>query len=241
MIRRTLVFILIFATLGAAATDFVTRSAKASRFFAHHEWASAMAMYSLMLDERPDSAAIWAHAIVAAGMQQLPDQQIDLLTSALNHGVPIDSIFSGVDSASMQVGHNALYEQFLTLVKEREPWMERVVNLRLLNYYSWRDNGPGMVTMSEIMLAGLPDDERFLYTLARGKLLCSDVEGAIDVYEHIARKHPKSLEALLYLGNYYSGITHRHDEALGYLRRAYAIKPTPYIDRLIYTLSSAIE
>lgn len=226
--KRLIFFpLLILAALLQAATPYDVTARKADRFFTYGEWASASAMYTLMLHERTDSASVFGHAIVAAGMQRLPDRQIELFNRALDVHQPIDSILRATERASLRADSAALYEQFLYTVRESDPWLQRIIDSKLLTYYQFRDNGPGIVTLSLIMLEGLPDDERFLYSLARGQLLCDDIPSAIDTYRRINRLYPRSLDALLYLGNYYAAT----DPALArtYLTQALDIRWTPYL------------
>ncbi len=226
------------ATTLATATSpsYQNWSRKANRFFDNEEWASASAMYTLMLSERPDSAAVWGNAIVAAGMQNLPERQTELFNEALKAALPLDSIFNAIRSSSFSIMQTDLYERFLINIQKHEPWMERVINNRLLDYYTFRDNGPGMVRLSNIMLAGLPDNERFLYSLAKGQLLCGDIASAVKTYNEIVSLNPESLDALLYLGNYYAGIPAQRNEAIYFLSNAMRISPTPYLQRKLDSL-----
>lgn len=233
---KTIAAVLCLCLGAAAVTPYATLSDKANRFFQHREWASASAMYTLMLEQRRDSAGVYGDAIVAAGMMKQPDRQNELFTDALNAHLPIDSVLQATEEASLRAEQSSLYEQFLYAVKEREPWLNRIIDARLMSYYSFRDNGPGLVTMSEIMLSGLPDDERFLYSLARGKLLCDDISGAIDVYRRIITLYPSSRDALLYLGNYYAPT--EPQAALSYLEKALEQRYTPYVAAKIARLKS---
>lgn len=241
MKHRAIFFIsalMLACSLSAAdtSTSYSSWSRKANRFFDNEEWASASAMYTLMLSERPDSVAVWGNAIVAAGMQNLPDRQIELFNGALKAALPLDSVFNAIQSSSFSIMQTDLYERFLINIREHEPWMERVINRRLLDYYTFRDNGPGMVELSTIMLAGLPGDERFLYTLAKGQLLCDDIDSAIKTYNEIAKLYPQSLKALLYLGNYYAAIPSHNAEAISFLSRAQQIQPAPYLQQKLASL-----
>lgn len=225
--------ILIFLTLSAASSSAATTTPysvladKANRFFQNKEWASAAAMYTLMLDSRIDSVPVFGNAIVAEGMIGNRDRQLELLNQALNARLPIDSILTATEQASFAIGQTSLYEQFLLSVKTNEPWLTRVIDGYLLRYYNFRDNGPGIVAMSRIMLAGLPDDQRFLYALARGHLLCGEITKAIDVYSKIVSLNPLAYDALLYLGNYYADNDPK--KASHFLRRALNIRYTPYV------------
>ncbi|MCM1484448.1 MAG: hypothetical protein NC043_08935 [Muribaculaceae bacterium] len=229
------------AARSGTASDYSTLAAKAERFYNHKEWSSASAMYSLMLDERPDSASIYGYAMVAAGMRHADTEQIALLRQALNAHVPIDSLVSSTRRAAFEAGEAAQYEKFLLTVKKGEPWLKRSIDAYLLDYYLFRDDGSAIVQLSREMLAGLPDNEGFLYKLAQGQLLMSDIGGAMDTYRTILDLNPNAYDALLYLGCYHAmrytaGSKTDAPVAREYLERALRIHSTPYVQSLIGTL-----
>lgn len=231
MLRRLslLMFLLAAFLTAGAVTPYATLETKAGRYYRYGEWASASAMYTLMLHERPDSAAVWGHAIAASGLMNDPAEQLELVRRAVSARIPVDSIIAETRCALFEADAPALYEKFLYNIKEGEPWMNRFIDRCLLEHYTFRDNGPGIVTMSEIMLQGLPDDERFLYSLAHGQLLCGDVDTAISTYRRIVGLYPASYKALLYLGNHYAD-QGDSEKARDYLSRALAIRYTPYVE-----------
>ena len=51
-----------------AADSYESRKTRAERYFKYKEWSSALAMYLLMLDERPDEVEPYYKAIVAGAM-----------------------------------------------------------------------------------------------------------------------------------------------------------------------------
>ena len=95
-------------------TEFALLDAKATRFAEFGEWASTSAMLTLMLDMRPDSASLYARAIIAEGMRHNSSPQQQLLNTALEHGVPLDSVITGVRTRSISLGRADIYETFLT-------------------------------------------------------------------------------------------------------------------------------
>lgn len=252
--RQILIIVTALTALFAAGAhaadntpDYDAIAAKAARFFSHEEWSSASAMYTLMIDERPAVPSVYGSAMVAAGMRQAADEQLELLNKALQAHVPIDSLVLATRNAAFESGHAQLFEEFLITVKEGEPWLKRTIDAYLLDYYVFRDDGPGIVRLSREMLAGLPDNEGFTYKLARGQLLTGDIAGAMESYRDIVERNPKAYDALLYLGNYYAQKSGEStDDALSadyaakartYLDRANAIRPTPYVSRLLRRLS----
>lgn len=236
MFLRLMILLAAVGPLGTGATraaEYASLEARAARFFAHREWASAGAMYTLMLNERPDVPSTYGHAIVSAGMLSDTATQTMLTRQALTEKIPFDSIFSNVERTSFSVGQTSLYEQYLLHTRSVEPWTARVIDAYLMRYYSYRRNPQGMIDYSMAMLRGLPDDEQALYTLAQGFLLSGEYLKAIATYSHIVQLNPRAYEALLYLGNYYANyaVTDASScsSALLYLRRAFDLRPTPRV------------
>lgn len=242
MTRRFLTYLIFafFICLSVSAADFQTLSLKARRFFDQKEWASASAMYSLMLDERPADSAIYGPAIVAAEAQADTAQAIALLDKSIDCHIPFDTIFHGVRSESFAIGRADIYEQFLLSAKSHAPWLTRSVDHALMQYYAFRCNGPRMVEYATIMLRGLPDSIDFLSVLASGYLLDGQTGMAIDTYRRILTIDPENYTALLYLGNYYYSLSETSAQArtaaLEYLSRARAIRPAPYLDTMLRRL-----
>lgn len=246
--RIPTLFILFLALTGATLQSFAARNAtglqrrsyeataqKAERFFKYGEWANAAAMYELLLEERPKECETYAHAIVTAGMRDMPDYEMALLDRAQANLVPTDSLLSDVRRVSFSLGCTSQYEKLLLLMKERQPWLGRSIDKQLLRYYLFRHNGEEVIKYSRIMLSGAPDNAEFLLALAQGQLALADYAGAMNTYRTLLAYHPDNYTALLYLGNYYKD---RNDpqEALFFLRRALVIKPTPYVKQAIDSL-----
>lgn len=230
--------------LGAAAIDYPAIERKAARFYADHEWASALAMYELMLSERPGVTATYGNAIVAAAVTGQPATQVALLEQAMRHRVPLDSLFASVETRSFALGRAGIYEDFLLLVKERQPWMTRNINARLLDYYTFRREPDKMIEMARLMLDGLPDSIRFLALLARGQMMRGDTADSLATYRHILRLDPDNYDALLQLGNHAllrydadPSDTASRDTALSCLTRANTLHPTPYVTDAIARLA----
>lgn len=236
-IRQLTLLLTQLLTLLSAATvtaaDYAATMSKAERFFAHREWASASAMYQLLIDERPDETANYARAIVAEGMLGRQDAGMQYFNSALARHIPLERLLGEVRTVSFGCGATDLYERFLLAVQHSHSWMTRVIDGYLLDYYSFRCDGPRIVTYSTRMLAGLPDDPRYLHMLARGYLLDGDFDRAMDVYRHIVDTDPDNADALLALALYYGRDPARTAEVKDWLQRAYALRPTPYVARLL--------
>lgn len=218
-----------------ASRDYKTVATKAARFFKYKDWPNAAAMYELMLEDSAKVVDTYCHAIVTAAMRELPDYEISLLERAQQQLIPVDSIYSGVRRVSFAMGQTSLYENFLMLVMDRQPWLKRSIEKQLLNYYVFRRNGPKMVEYSRIMLTGAPDNRQYLAYLADGYMLEGDETRGIDVYRKLLSLYPDDYDTLLILGNYYY-MKGEKEPALRYLGQADSIKSTPYVKDIILRL-----
>lgn len=217
----------------ARALDYEQMQSRASRAFAHEEWASAGALYSMMIVQRPAETSVYGHAIVAAGMLSDSTSQSRLTAMALDALIPIDSLFRAVETTSFSICQTSLYEKYLLDVRSQQPWLSRIADGYLLRYYAYRRDGAGMVEYSRKMLEGAPMHIPFLYTLAQGYLLLGHTDEALHTYNMITELDADSVEALLYLANYYYGYRRSDAAAAATARqlfgRVQALAPTPYI------------
>ncbi len=229
------------SVIAAERPSYAALSGKAERAYAYGEWASASALYGLMIDERPTDTRLYGRAIVSASMRDKPLEEVELLRRAISAHVAFDSVFASVRRESFAIGQSDLYENFLKEVKAAEPWLKRTVNGYLLDYYVYRRNAQGMISYADELLKAVPDNERFLYILAQGYLLDGRNEEAVGVWKRILGVNSESYDALLFLGNYYADISSSEEpesisRARGYLSRAQALKPTPYVAERIRNL-----
>lgn len=224
--------------MAAAAPSYDDYAVKAARYFGFGEWASAGALYAIMISERPDVIDNYSHAIVSAGMMADTVTQANLTHLALSNRINVDSLFTSVEQTSFEVGQTSMYEHYLQLVRRDSPWLTRVVNGYLLRYYTYRNFGPGIVEYSRLMLEGAPDSERFLMSLAYGYLLCGRTSDAVDTYLRVTVVNPLNYEALLYLGNYYADFSDDIYRSLArqYFQAAYNVRHTPYVARALKNL-----
>ncbi|MCM1255883.1 MAG: hypothetical protein NC221_07170 [Duncaniella sp.] len=235
-----LAFNLIGSLLAAAqapARDYAVISAKAERFFKYAEWANAAAMYELMIEDSATLASNYSNAIVVAGMRSLPDYQISVFERSQTNLVPMAKVLDGVRAVSFSLGNAPLYENFLHLLLQRQPWLGRSIDRRLLDYYIFRKDADGIVKMSELMLSTAPGNIGYLSALAQGLMLKGDYSRAVDTYQLILATDPDNVNALLNLGNYFA-LNNRPDKALPYLSRANLLSPSPYLAQLISSLSA---
>lgn len=240
---RSAVVIMIVAAVFAVAragTDYDAVSRKASRFFDNGEWASAGALYGLMLDESPDDAWVYGRAAVSCMMSGDTLRSMDFMSDAMSHGVSLDSVLLSVGRASREIGHGELYEAFLYGVQDAFPWLSRPIDAYLLRYYTFRNDAPMMIRYASAMLQGLPDNTAFLSILARGYMLEGRDREAMAVWEHIISIDGDNYDALICAGNLYAMIPDP-EKALPLLERAFALRPTPYVGTLLEEQRRMIE
>lgn len=242
MLKPLLTGIMTMVMLTATALEYSQLESRAKRAFAHEEWASAGAIYAMMIAEQPQLTDNYGKAIVAAGMLADSAQQITLTNKAFDSLVPIDSLFKAVETTSFAVSQTSLYERYLLYVKSQSPWLSRIIDDYLLRYYTFRRNGNGMIDYSLIMLQGAPNHIPFMYTLAQGYLLTGHTDKALATYKTILELDGEQLEALLYLANYYYEFRRNDDTAaalsLNYFRRAHSISSTPFVAAKISELAN---
>ena len=86
MKHKLILCLLAAVSVIAHAADYGQVARKASKYFGEGEWASAQALYELMLAERPDSLDSYAHAIVASALMTDTLRMTDLLERSSAHG-----------------------------------------------------------------------------------------------------------------------------------------------------------
>lgn len=227
---------LLTAILTASAGDRYSLAAeRAARAYNGREWSSAAVLYEIMLDMRPDSLDTYARAIVAN--RQVPDTAaaVDLMERAMGHGLGLADVLTEVRAQSFAIGRGDSYGDYLMQLREAMPWMRRALDNELLEYYTFRNDGPMMVRYARIMLAGLPESAEYRALLARGYLLSGDEQQAVDTWKAMLQTDPDDYTALLNLGNYYA-IAGDNTEAAAWLRRAQQVRPTPYVEATLQRL-----
>ena len=229
----------------AAVNPYPQLEAKARRFFAHGEWASASAIYDLMLEERPEVPTTYGEAIVSNAMRGDTAAQMRLMSVALDHQVPFDSVFSQVKQWSFHLGKSHLYENFLKETRKAYPWMRRTIDGNLLKYFAFRRDGAEMVNYARLMLDGAPQNISFLHTLAWGYMLTGNDAEGVAAYERILEIDSNDFDALVALGNWYANTAamaapESAPKAIGYLERAYSCRPTPFIAALLARLKGDV-
>lgn len=228
MKKKLILCLLAAVAVIAHAADYGQVARKATKYFGEGEWASAQALYELMLAERPDSLDSYAHAIVASALMADTLRMTDLLERSSAHGVGIYPLFERVRELSYATGHASVYGDFMSLAAREMPWLSRPVDAALLNYYLFRADGPMIVEYAGRMHRGLPRSTEYLAALAQGYMLCGDMEKAAEQWLAVLEISPDDYTSLLYLGNYYAD-TGDTERVRHYLSQAYELRPTPYV------------
>lgn len=230
-----------------AERDYTRVEARAERFVQFHEWNSANAMYMVLINSVPKEPKYYSRAIVTSGLISDDKTQVGLLEMTQRQGIPLDSIFAGVYKFAYQIGESQEYEHFLKLVKSRQPWMSRNINLRLLKYYDFRNDAINIVAVGKELLLATPNEVVYLLAVGRGYMLQGEYEEAVQVYKKVLELDENNYDALLALGNYYyvmwkeaegsrSQFTETKNLTLKYLKKAYELSPTPFVKSVIEEL-----
>ena len=250
MIRYLLPVLMVWLCCGSAAAHDKRAKveARAARFVQFQEWGSANAMYMLLVDYAPQEAKPYARAMVTNGLLGDDAAQVGLLEMTQKHGISLDSIFAEVHAFAYEIGESQEYAEFLKIVKERQPWMSRNINMRLLKYYDFRNDAPNMVAVAADLLVATPDDVNFLLSQGRGYMLQADYDNAVTVYKRVLKLDADNIDALLALGNYYyvmwkeaegtrSQFTETRNLARHYLDKANALQSTPFVTAILKELA----
>lgn len=209
---------------------------KAQRFFDNNEWASANAMYLLMLEEKPEVAETYARATVAEIMLGDTLQALEMVPRAMEYKVTFDNLLSDVRRISFSIGNGDLYEDYLLKIKDKYPWLNRVADNYLMQYYAFRQNGPELISYAEAMLDGLPDNRNFLRMLAYGQMLDGRTAEALDTWLHVMTIYPNDYDTILDLANCYDALGD-NTQTLVWMKKAAEIYLSPYVERRIDALN----
>lgn len=238
MLRRLYIFFLLscaaFSAL-YAQSDYDRLAQKAQRFFDYKEWASASAMYHLMLEQKPTQSQTYALAVVANLMNGDTVQALDMIPRAMAFQIPVDTVLTNVRNISFSIGRGKLYEHFLLNFKAKYPWFGRIADNYLMKYYALRQNGPELIRYANIMLKGLPDDRGFLRMLAHGQMLDGMTADALNTWSRVVSLYPTDYETILDIANCYDSLGDAQ-KALDWMKRADNLKKTPYVTSRIATL-----
>ncbi|MCH5216644.1 MAG: tetratricopeptide repeat protein [Muribaculaceae bacterium] len=220
--------------------DYNSISIKAERFYDFHDWNSAVAMYELMLSQRPTCVDTYASACVATGMANDTIKQMSLMERSQMNAVAVDSLLTKVRVKAIALGEPDVYETFLYRVKRAQPWSSRMIDIRLLDFYKFRNDSKMVILTASRLLQRTPDNNKFIGDMANAYMELGEYSNSMECYKKILETDSVNLTALLAIGNYYESIK-EYDVALPYLERAYSQNPTPYLKNLITKINVALE
>lgn len=246
-LRFSAVFLLLAVAglMQAAAMDIREIRSKADRFYLHDEWANALAMFRLILEDDPADLQTYGRAVAVYGFIGNPEEQILLLERTQSYGLSLDGLFEEVRKSAFEKSRPSTMEDFLYLVRESQPWLRRNIDLRLARYYNSRNEASKMIAQCDMLLEASPDNPEMLHIKARGYMLLEDCEKAMPLYRSIVRLVPEDVDALLTIGVYYATEVKKRGlpsdsqeavEALSCLKQAYRLAPTDYLEGLIASL-----
>ena len=145
------------------------------------------------------------------------------------------------------MGEGDEYEKLLLLVRDRQPWLARGINVYLLDYYNFRNNAEGVIGIAETMLDETPESLQLARILANAYMKASRPDDAMRCYRHIVSHEPADYDALLNMGvYYYTALRQTTDEAAradyaalaqAYLTDAWRVSPTPHVEKILRELS----
>lgn len=198
----------------------------------HEQWTNATAIYITLLETFPKQTADYGKAMTVMTLAGDTTMAVSYLERATRNLVSAETIFESIRNSAFAFGYPEIYPKLLYRCREAYPWLARMIDRTLLSYYIFRNNGPLIVRYARAMLEGLPSSIHYNRILANGLMLCDDSSAAVETWEKILLLDPQNYDTILDLANYYLSAGKR-DEALPYFRRAYDIRPTPYIAKIV--------
>ena len=207
---------------------------KADRAFVNREWAGASALYMLLSDKEPSAGLPYGRLIVAQEMRADTAGSAASIERALSHSVPLDSVLEPLRAEAFTLSRPGLYEDFLLRIQKRLPYLHRVIDIRLLRYYTLRRDPVKMADYSRRMLAGNPADTDAIATIADAAVMEGDTDAAIAAWERILAIDPANYNALAALAN--TLVSTDPVRAADYAERALAIRPNNALSALLRSL-----
>lgn len=234
--RVLLFFTLLLCAAGAIAAQTADKALadKADRAFVNREWAGASALYMLLSDKEPSAGLPYARLIVAQEMRADTAGSAASIERALSHSVPLDSVLKPAREAAFSLSRPDLYENLLLRLQRSLPYLHRVIDIRLLRYYTLRRDPAKMADYSRRMLTGNPADTDAIATIADAAVMEGDTDAAIAAWERILAIDPVNYNALAALANTLASTD--PVRAAAYAERALAIRPNNALSALLRSL-----
>ena len=179
---------------------------------------------------------------------------MDMFERTQQHGVSLDSLFNGVRKVSFTMGTAKAYEEFLLLVKDRQPWLSRNVCIYLLDYYMYRNDSQNVKEITQELLEHTPDNVEYLKCFANACMQLGDFENMEIYFKRVLEIDNHDEDALVALGNYYAGmllgqiepdsIKYNREQlarlSLETLSKACNMNASPYLTSLMARVNAAI-
>lgn len=175
---------------------------KAEDHFKNKEWAEALSMYNILLNENTQKVDLYVSSIVAASYQDMPQSVMHYVELSERNGVSLDSLFVGVNTLTKTLRKSGIYEDLLLLVKKEQPWLKNLINTYLIRFYRFRNDAPRIVEISDELLKTTPNDEKLLKLKGDALLEQGENIRSFDCYWQIYEKDSTNRDALIFLGNF---------------------------------------
>lgn len=229
--RLTALFLaILLCACGARASE--TLQTRAQRAYDAADWPQVRALYTLLADRDATQPAYCARMILAAEMQGDTLAASAALQRAMSHGTPLDAVLQHIETDSYALGNGTLYPDMLMRLDRQMPYMRRAWALRLLKVYRFRNNPEGIIEYAGRLVRADMPNAADIYNLLGGAYVQSGrFDEAAAAYRNALAADPDNFDALVALGTL---LRHTGDpEAVTFLRRAYTLRPTPALERLL--------
>lgn len=232
---RLLTIIAALAAFAGSAWGEAPLESRARRALDSGEWASAQAMYTVLAERNPSCGQYYGRAAVAAFAAGDSAAASEMAVRAMSHAVPPDSLLAPVRAESYRLGRPSIYPALMDSMASRLPHLRRPMLLRRMKYYMERGDARATIGCATQLLRAIPDDTHLLGILADAYMQAGEEQQGADTYARILALDPANYDALLSLANHYAATG--NPEALELFRRAYAVRPTPYVAQQISRLT----
>lgn len=198
-----LFFLLLPAVILCAQDDPVSLSRQADIHFRNSEWFQALRVYEKLLTITKNDPKLYVDAIVVSSYLKNQSNVLYFTGLAKANQVPMDTLFGRIQDTSRRMGKSMLYERYLNLVKNGYPELSRLINQRLMDYYSFRNDDIKLGELLTGMLVDEPENLTLRKTHAEVLFNNGNERESVVAYQKILDQYPREVDALLFLGNYY--------------------------------------
>lgn len=177
---------------------------KAEEHFNKKEWKEASEIYNIVLNNEKGNIALYAPSIIAAGKCNNYNRIMSYISISENRGIPLDSVLTKTLNLALKTRSTDIYENTLLLIKNKQPWLKNYINNRLLEFFYNRKNNIKCIEIADAIIENNPKNITDIMVIkAKAMNDIGDINSAISVMEEVLSINPTSIEARLFLGNYY--------------------------------------